>query len=479
MKKNGIILLLGIVSIASLSGCSGNNTNEDLTEKFEPILTRMKKSFRAQGTIKAYNRYYSDSEYTVLNTEREDYVTDYSFLYTYTNTPDYIGLDRKAYKVYNGENKSLFDENLKNVEGRTEINYISYQNELDVDIATDSNGLNDQSYGGNVLSNPFNNIETSDFSGFGDGVYTLSKNKASTIVNYMFSVIDGTGMSNPVTRCIFSLDKDDNIDKMTISLDESRSTDTDYDNNYETLYVGTIYTVNFEFSKQGTALSTDEVTISHNGNAQLRTAFDKIANSENMAFERIFYPFEDGVELDTQHETLHCYYNGTRIYEQIYDYKDKDTLTGPTASDVILDKPEGYANAYPYTLSSGKWKLDSSLTALIGYTYDSYVPIFDDVSDKIFTYDETDGEYHAIYAVTPYWLSYNTFLPVFTVSSKYFFGYGDDVAVKLNSEGDIDYIRISYWYDAGSYINSGYYKIFYETSESNLIPFGLDKVTLG
>ena len=95
MRKQLIALsLLGLVSLSSCEGEITPSTNNETLATFNNVATTMQKGFTVSGTLVAKTVYYTDSNFNVVNENRDIETTNYTFTFTYQNDDVYMGMDR-------------------------------------------------------------------------------------------------------------------------------------------------------------------------------------------------------------------------------------------------------------------------------------------------------------------------------------------------------------------------------------------------
>lgn len=475
MKKQILaISLLGLVSITSCSGDLTDGTSGS-SVKFNDIVSKMQKGFTASGTIQSKTIYYTDSNFNTVNESRDAEIVNYTFSFTYENSENYIGMDRKIYSFdEKGNTHLVVDENITNDNDKVKLNYLSYGNEVLSDYAYDSSYINTISYGASGLNNPFLSIDKNDFNLVSDISCTLDNSKVSLMLYNMFSIIDSQAFNLPASRNIISINENGDLDKMIIDTDEAKysATDTSYVNQY----VGMTYKVSLEFSNQGEASAKDLMVpeAEKEENKPLQEVFDKM-EGQNLMIKRVLHAYYDGVEEELN-ETVRLYFDGEKIFYQSYYYDDEASITGVTDSDFLLmrqDPEENVLSAYTRN-SSGKWSVSGGYSGVTGYPYEAYLPVIGDINANIFEYDAENDVYYLPESLSVYWLLDGCMLPTMAVSQAYFFDYLNRVEIKLKENGDIEYLKTSFYRDAGMYIIEGTYDITYEYGPSVQMPYNID-----
>ena len=100
---------------------------------------------------------------------------------------------------------------------------------------------------------------------------------------------------------------------------------------------------------------------------------------------------------------------------------------------------------YPYVRSyDGTWSVSGAYSSLFGYTYYDYLPIFKDISEDLFKYDEKGNFFYLDEFMAQYWLIDGCFLPNFAVSEAGFFDYLNRVEVYLDSQNRLEKVICGY-----------------------------------
>lgn len=475
MKKQIFtISLLGLLSITSCNGNIDSNSSSESLTKFNDIVSKMQTGYTAVGSIQATTVYYTNSSFDSVNESRDIETANYSFSFTYENSDEYVGMDRKIYSFDDEGNSHLVvDENVTNDNDKVKLNYLSYENEVLSDYAYDTNYINTISYGASGLNNPFLSISGKDFTNVSDTSCTLDNSKVSLMLYNMFSIVDSQAFNLPAARNIISFDEEGNLDKMIIDTTEAKYSIAD--TSYVNQYVGVTYKVNLEFSNQGTASAQDLMTPEEEKeeNKPLQAIFDKM-EGQNLIIKRVLHAYYDGVEEELN-ETVKLYYDGEKIFYQTYYFDDEASITGVTASDFLLMRKDPEVDAlYGYTRnSSGKWSM-GGFSSVSGYSYEEYLPVIGDINANIFEYDEERDVYYLPEVLSVYWLLDGCMLPTMAVSQAYFFDYLNNVEIKLKDNGDIEYMKTSFYRDAGLYIVEGTYDITYEYGPDVKMPYNID-----
>lgn len=469
-KLIGLTLLTAI----ALTGC----TNGVSSDKLETLIAKLQSGYTVSGTVKNVIKHYTNDNFNVLNTNLEDKIETYDFEFTYQDSSEYIGVDRNIYKLDGKEKRLVIDDNCFSDNGAVKLNVLDVDNTVNVYDAMssqDDTGLNAQSYGSSYLSNPFLNMDTSDITYRQNDTYSFNPTKISKMVLNMFASIDPGAFGMAVTRNVFTLDENGGIDKLFVYLDEYTNTITNADYTYD--YVGNNYSIIFSFSDEGTANAKNKLSPYENKpqNDRLGAILKKMEGQKLIVNRRDVTIF-NGIEYEDSYETIVNYFDGEKIFYQIYDAAREEVPTEVRGSDFLLMPMEGKEGLYPYTRSAdGKWAYNGGFSKVEGWNYDEYLPLLGEISEDIFTYDEATDTYHVPEYLAIYWTADKCLLPGIMISSAVFGNFTNDVEIKLKANGDIDYARIKVYFDSGIYIQTGYYELTYEYGDSIKMPFKIDE----
>ncbi len=480
-------LALSMLAIFTITSC-GSNGGEHLSE-IDTLISTMRKGFNINGEIIKTSRYYTNDNYDVINSALKPTQKKYQFDYTYQNSLEdselgaYTGVDRNLYYIDHNANdkpRMIIDDNLYEKDNGVMLNSLMYDNTLEFFQAVDDNddeGLNLVSYGASGLLNPFLSIGEEDFTKIGENTYSITNDKVSSFILDMFVNIDDLAFSMPVHRNILTFDKNNvGIDKMFIYLDEYRTLLTD-GNNYQNLYVGQSYTISLTFSDEGVADARSKLTpyAQKEENAPLRTIFDRMEN-KNLKSTRKDVTIYDGVVHTENYETIVNYFDGKKIFYQVYD--SAYTPNGPeyvTSSDFLLLTEKDSGLMFPYGReSNGNRRKANEFNRIGGYPYKSYLPVIGDISENIFTLDKATGIYHCPEYLANYFTIDGCLIPTMVVSSPIYQQFTNDVQIKLKSNGDIEWVRLTCYLDVGSFIQEGYYEMTYEYGDQVKMPYDID-----
>ncbi len=476
MNKKPIILSL-FTLLLLVSGCSSTSNSTDINNNssLNEAISLMRKGYKVSGIIEEKSRYYEDNTFTSLS-DKEDQTLYYDFSFIYENKERYVGLDRKIFFTDRlNERHMVVDENLYNDGGRVGIRYLGYDNKVFEEEVIDSSTGNYISYGANEFLNPFLMIENRDFVDYGDSFYSLSEEKTSLILTSMFSIISSAFSSN-IDRSLVEIDSNNKISTMIVNTSEYKESIAN--SSYSYSYVGKIYKINFNFTFQGegearAALAPYE---ENEKSKVLRPIFDVMEDSK-MNIKRINHTWYDDEPEVPSYETVNLYYDKEKIYYQVYDYANEDEITGVTASDFLLMKRKGSTTdfLYPYVRDyDGTWSTTSAYPSLIGYTYYDFLPIFKDINENIFKYDEEGNFYYLDEFMAQYWLYDGCFLPTFAVSEAGFFDYLNRVEVYLDENNRLEKVICGYYIDYTLYICHSTYEIYYKYGDDVKMPYNID-----
>ena len=478
-------LVLGLLSTIAITSCGGKSAT-----KVEELISTLRKGFNVNGEIVQTSRYYTNDDYNVINSALEQTKKTYKFDYTYQNSEKteeqeaYTGVDRNLYYIDHTANdmpRMILDDNVFEKDNGVFLNSLFYDNVVEsytASTSTDDDGLNLVSYGASGLLNPFLNIGAEDFTQISENAYSITNDKVSSFILDMFVNIDDLAFSMPVYRNILSLDTDNvGINQMFIYLDEYKTVLTD-GTNYNNLYVGQSYTISLTFSDEGVANAKDKLKpyAAKEENAPLRAIFDKM-EGKKLKTTRKDVTIYDGIEHTENYETIVNYFDGKKILYQVYDAAKLPEGPGHvTTSDFLLLTETKDGLMYPYDReANGTWGKASQFNRIGGFKYNAYLPIIGDISEKIFTYDEATKIYHVPQYLATYFPIDGCLIPTMVVSSAIYLQYTNDVQIKLKENGDIEWVRLTCYFDAGSFIQEGYYEMTYEYGDDIKMPYDIDK----
>ena len=476
MSKKPIILSIFSLFLL-ISGCSNsNNTDIRNDETLNSAISLMRKGYKVSGVIEEKSRFYKDDTFTSL-IDKEESSLFYDFSFIYENKERYVGLDRKIYYTDRlNERHMMVDENLYNDGGKVGIRYLGYENQIFEENAIDSSTGNYISYGANEFLNPFLMIDSSDFVSYGDNFYALNNQKISLILTSMFSMISKAFSSN-IDRNLIEISPDNKITTMVAYTSEYKEKVANPDYTYS--YVGKVFKINFNFSSQGEGEARNALTKYQNNEKcdGLRPIFDVMEDSK-MNIKRVNHTWYDDDPEVPSYETINLYYDKEKIYYQVYDLVNEDEIDGVTASDFLLMRKKGSNSEllYPHVRSyDGTWSVSGAYSSLFGYTYYDYLPIFKDVSEDLFKYDEEGNFFYLDEFMAQYWLTDGCFLPSFAVSEAGFFDYLNRVEVYLDSQNRLEKVICGYYIDFGLNICHSTYEIFYKYGDDIKMPYNIDE----
>lgn len=476
MKRKFKFCALGLLTILPLVGCNDNSSSTSTVSKLDTkeveTLSSLKKGFFVKGDVKTSVVYYADSSYNVPST-KESLKKDYTFKTYYQNSDSYTGVDRRYYKIVNSEERYLSGENVYNNEGKVALNYVDYNNELQTDGYSSSDGYNEDPYGSSGLVNPFLLVSSSDFYKKEDKIY-LSTSKTNVIYSYFLS-----GLSSFLNMNISFQEAEFSEDFTKVSLTSYTHKGTAYAD-YTNYYSLTEYIINLEISQIGTASAKDALQPEKEKaeNNDLGTALKNMMN-KSITISRHSITYDGDSKVDAE-ETATTYNNGTSIYMQVYDYALNPTAPSePTASDLYLSPKSSTGKIlYAYTLSKkesdGTYKFSqdyTNYTSISGYYYySSFQPDFT-MSQNIFN-KNSDGSYSPTEDNLPY-IGAECFVPALNTTEEISSGYCSSMKIYLTE--DKQYIdHINFVFDEDSYTGyTGEIIVTYSNVGTTNIPFDI------
>lgn len=470
MKKR-YISVLTLSLLASLAACSpttpadnngddnGNDNDTTPAFKINPVISELRKGFTLNGTLKITDTYFEDSDYQVPDTTLTASTTAYNFTLTYQNNDNYMGVDRRFYKVKTNEDGSTYDsyymgENSYNYGGYAALNYLDYDNTVQTGYAIDSNG-DLIPYGVNGLLNPFTYIQRNDFD-YKDGKFVLSNDKTSLLFTQLFSTLDdymsdvtfGTREFNFTEDTLTSAHLVSNNIQSTV-----QDTVANEDDPYHLTYTRHVFEVTLNFSELGTANAKNKIAVEPEKaeNEPLKNAIANMIEKEVTVNRRII-PYVDG-EYIGEDSCLNIYYMGKDegIYSQAYTLVDGEGLpTAPQAGDYILKSAKSGAklSVYQPDTTTGEFSLNSSNFTNLNQQF-----YYDDVTlpftwagildANIFNKNE-DGSYSPTVDNIPY-ITRDLFMSTFDTFSPIDAGYVNDVKIYVDeTKNQISHIDVSY-----------------------------------
>ena len=122
--------------------------------------------------------YYQNSGYDIPTGDSEQF--SYYVDATYQNDKDYIGVDRRYYKVDENGNKSYsHGENAYSNNGYLYYNYLDYDNVVKNDACSYVDYYNVAPYASSGYTNPFTLMDATDFEETGDNKYAINNLKGT------------------------------------------------------------------------------------------------------------------------------------------------------------------------------------------------------------------------------------------------------------------------------------------------------------
>ncbi len=483
MKRNIKLCILTLCSILPLAGCdqgtpsssdSQSETVEALSEQDLATIANLKKGFLVKGSINTEVSYYSDSSYNIPATNKEKTEKEYILETHYQNSDKYTGIDRRYYKIYNGEERYVNGENAYDNNGKVGLNYVDYNNELQTDGYSSSDGYNEDSYGSSNLVNPFTLFKTSDFSKKNGKVY-LNTTKTNILYTYLFA-----GLSKFLNMNVSFKEAEFSDDFGTVTIASYTHKGTAYED-YTSYYSLTNYSVSLTLSEIGTANAKDALQAEpvKDANNDLGNALSNMASASSVTISRHSITYDRGKKIDSE-ETVTTYNDGKNIYMQVYDYALYPN--GPaeaTASDLYLVPSSSTSLLGAYTLSAknddGTFNFThnpSSYSTIDGYYYyGEFQPNFV-MSQNIFNKNE-DGSYSPTNDNLPY-IGADCFVPPLNVTEEISGGYCSTMKIYLTE--DKEYIdHINFIFDEDVYTGyTGEIIITYSNVGSTKTPFSIN-----
>lgn len=290
MKRNIKLCILGLCSILPLAGCdqstpssseSSTETIEALSENDIATIASLKKGFLARGNIDTEITYYSDSSYNIPASNKEKAEKKYILETHYQNSDKYTGVDRRYYKIHNGEERYVNGENAYDNNGKVGLNYVDYYNELQTDGYSSSDGYNEDSYGSSNLVNPFTLFKTSDFSKKNGKVY-LNVTKTNILYTYLFA-----GLSKFLNMNVSFKEAEFSDDFSKVTLTSYTHKGTAYED-YTNYYSLTNYSASLTLSEIGTANAKDALQAEpiKDANNDLGNALNNMASKSSITISR-------------------------------------------------------------------------------------------------------------------------------------------------------------------------------------------------
>ena len=477
MKRNIKFCILGLFAALPLAACNENtpvtsstSSEESLNTEDLETISSLKKGFYVEGRVSTTIKYYSDSSYNVPAT-KETTNKDYVFRTYYQNSDTYTGIDRRYFKILNGEERYVAGENAYDNNGKVGLNYVDYSNQLQTDGYSSNDGYNEDAYGSSGLINPFLLTKASDYSRVDDKVY-LSITKTNVLYNYFLSGLSKfLNMDVSFARAEFT----DNFSKATMTSYTHKGTAYEDYTNYYSL---TDYSITLTFSEIGTANAKDALQAEpiKDANNDLGNALKNMID-QTITISRHSITYDGDTKIESE-ETVTTYNDGKNIYMQVYDYAlYPDGPTEATASDVYLVQNSSMTLS-TYTLSKknddGTYNFAydaSNYSTLNGYYYyGEFQPDFT-MSQNIFNKNE-DGSYSPTNDNLPY-IGAECFVPALNVTEEISGGYCSSMKIYLTE--DKQYIdHINFVFDEDIYTGyTGEIIITYSNVGKTVAPFDI------
>lgn len=483
MKKRLIVGLL-FLTLLPLSSC-GEASGNDYSDVKDNIIKNLQKGFEVSGEVNDTIRYYIDSNYYALNDSKDPITKKYEFSFTFQNDDDYVGIDRNIYLIDGTPKRMIIDDNAYNNNGKASLNYLSYDNKLyqgDAVDTDDETGLNGLSYSALGLANPFLFMDKNDVNVVSENSFSFDNEKLSDLVLNMFSSISSSELAAPVVRNIFNLDENGDISNLIIYLDNTYQTKTNSE--YVNEYLSSSYVINMNFSSVGKANAKDKCVPYEDKaeNSALGEALRKIGSATNLKISRKDVTIYNDVEVDDSHQTIINWFDGEKIFYEVYDAAVTEAPTSlPDGQYFLLTKTDemDYLMPYTYNETSNGWQLNSDFANAGGYAYKDYLPYISQISEDIFEYDAENDVYVVPEYLASYFISDACLISPLQITDYVYIYYTNSVEIKLTSSGDIEYVRMHVYFDNSTYIQTGYYELTYAIGDDARMPFGIDKgVTL-
>ncbi len=472
--KNKSFLALPLL-LATLASCSGRNSEEKaISSTQSEVFSNLQKGFTVVGTFKTITTYYSDSNYNVPSTKSQK-KSEYTFKLTYTNSEDYVGVDRRFYKVTDNAKRYLGGENAYENNGYVGLNYLDYNNNIQKDGYSSNDGYNEDAYASSGLVNPFTLMKASDFTTDSSVIY-LSVEKTNLLYTNVFSGLSKyVSMKIPFTRLAFKTDFSSGA--MT-SLAYKTTEYEDYTNYYAKISYG----VDFLFSEIGSANAKDKLVKepSKSENDPLGKALKNMAG-QKITITRHSITYEGVDKIDAE-ETVTTYNDGESIYMQVYDSANSEEAPSEaSASDLYLKSKTDGGVLYAYVLGSksgDKYTFvdgSTNYSSINGYYYySSFQPNFS-ISQNIFNKNE-DGSYSPTEDNLPY-IGAECFVPALNITEEISSGYITSMKIYLSNDNNyIDHIQFLFEED----IYTGYTGqiiVTYSDIGTSKIPFAISVPT--
>lgn len=393
-KKFSLLVLAGVACLTSCNGDEtvssslssssstssiSSSTSTGTQRTLEDGLNDLQKGFKAVGTLKSVTKYYTNAA-SDIPADIEDASETYSYTLTYQNSDDYVGVDRWYY-IGSGEDATYYhSENAYEYEdGSIGYNYLDFDNVVKNDGTNYDDLGNFTPYGASGYINPFTLMHSEDFT-LNGVTYSLSHLASYLLYSNMFSALEDIYSDVVFNSSELSFDDNYNLTNVKLVSDPYSGVDSI---NYTNYYTKTIYTVEFAVSDIATSVTSNLIVAEPDKpeNEALKTALSNAAYAPSLTVRRhlVAYSGEDKAQ---QEECVDLYYDGTNIYNQVYDYvmTQGQIPSEPSGSDVVLIPSSSNDNApmRVYVYSDGSWVPDGGSYNSINmkYSYDAFLPNF-------------------------------------------------------------------------------------------------------
>ena len=472
MKK----LLICVLTCFSLVGCNNSTKSSSLTNGIELL----KKGFTIQGTFTSDKEYYQNSGYDIPTGDSEQF--SYYIDATYQNDKDYIGVDRRYYKVDENGNKSYsHGENAYSNNGYLYYNYLDYDNVVKNDACSYVDYYNVAPYASSGYTNPFTLMDATDFEETGDNKYAINNLKGTIFYNYLFGTLENNTPYIQVDTTSFVFNDNDELTTIDFVTKPFYSSET-YGDEYQVIYTKTVFTAKLTVSNVGNANAKDLMKAEEEKpeNDVLGTALNNLKNAQSLTIDRHLIPYVDG-EIQPQEECVTLYYDGSHIYNQVWEYNTEngEIPQKASASDTYLEADKtGLMEVYTlnddgetFSKDSLKGNYFTSINRL--YSYGEFLPgvfsiavnknVFDLKEENVFIPTQDNIPYVAVDLFVPFLSSVTYIVNGYTTSVEIFL---------TEDQQNIDRIEVGYSFYAysGKVIYS-----FYDLNNTS-IPFTIEKV---
>jgi len=431
MKNKKIIFssLITLLSISTFVGCndesnssvtsssqiSSSVSEELLTQRAEikNMLKNLSNGFTLEGEIKE-KRSFLDAYHGNPTGDISNINYDGQFVYEIGET--------KAYSAFvnmqEGENPK--EVLINNVIYEDENGYANYES-LNYDNTIDKYPFYDENYQNVNFNyyclNPFDYLLPEDFTKTGDNTYSLNYAKSSFVSSYLFIDVS-SAFQNVIEKCEFKVENNQ-FKSLTIVPSKYYSSVYDKDN-HSSIYYYANFEASFEIKNIGTAkvagMTPKEATAETEA---LQNAFNKFANKNYTVKLHGKYVDQNGEFIDENYE--YTYYDGEAAYcSYIEDQSAHDEVN----------------NMYCEPNSEG-------ILSHVGVTYDEFVPKMSEIDAAIFSYNSETG----LYSICSEMVSYIGTVAIVPKVTNFYIevdGYTTACDIKLDSDGNIEYINIKY-----------------------------------